>query len=118
MGWGQVQKTIKKRVLKDPLGLKGPIRSAGLTQTGNVIGNRFDFTVIQLGSNHGHLRIVLSSAIAISHQLRRCVIGMLTRQARVLRRQAGPIRAVATGASRNLAVGNTTSVNALAQSHG
>ena len=59
----------KKRVSKDPLGKKGPMRPDNLTQTGNVIRNRFDFTVIHLGSNHGHLRIIFSDTVAISHQL-------------------------------------------------
>ena len=45
------------------------------------------------------------------------VFGMLTAEARVLRRDAGAIRAVAAGAGRHLARGDAATVDLLAQRH-
>src|SRR4051812_22225298 len=77
-----------------------PLASA---QAGDVIGHRADLAVVQLGGDLRHLRAVLADAVAEGDQLACRVVGMLAGDARVLRRDAGAVRAVAAGAGRQRA---------------
>ena len=71
-------------------------------QPGNVISQRADFAVIELGGYLVHLQAVFTHTIAKRRQLRGHIFSMLTRKAWVLRRNASARGAVAARAGSNL----------------
>ena len=90
-------------------------KDGGSVQTGNVISQGLDFTIVQFSSNLTHLQVVFANPISELGQLRSGVVGVLATQARVLRGDACTVGAVATGTCRDLSVSDTTPVNLFAQ---
>ena len=78
--------------------------AACLVQTGDVVADRLDFAVVQLGGDARHLQAVHAHAVTECGQLCLSILSILAGQTRVLRRNASTIRAVATGTGRDLAV--------------
>ena len=60
------------------------VLAGGLAQACDVVGYCLDLTVIHLGRDICHLRVIFANAITESLQLAIGVIGMLARQTRVL----------------------------------
>ena len=86
-----------------------------LIQTGDVVSDRFDFPVIQLGRDLVHLQTVFAHAVTELGELRHGVVGVLAAQPGVLGWDASAIGAVATGASGDLAVSNAATVDFFTQ---
>src|SRR5690606_26984299 len=84
--------------------------SLASAQAGNIVGHRLDFAIVHLSSDVLHLRAVLANTITEGLELLDGVVRMLSRQTRVLHRNAGAIGAVAAHAGSHLAVGNAAAV--------
>src|SRR5690606_17681210 len=76
-------------------------RQCRSAQARHVLRDGLDLAVGQTLGDRAHLLAVRPLAAAELHQLRLGVLGELALQPRVQRRNAGTVRAVATGAGRN-----------------
>ena len=94
----------------------GDVRRGRSAQAGDVVGDRLDLAVVHLARRSPVIcGAVGARAAAEGDQLRLGVVGVLAGQARVLRRDAGAVGAVAAGAGRHLLVGDAAAVDLLAQ---
>jgi hypothetical protein len=64
----------KKTGLMAGLGARDPFRASA--QTCDVVRHRFDFAVVELGSDLGHGQVILAHTIAKSAELCRGLVGM------------------------------------------
>ncbi len=81
----------------------------------DVIGQRLDFEIVELGSDPGHLCAVLSHAPAEGSELRFGVLGVLATHAWVQGGNAGASRAVTAGTRWDASFGNAPAVDLLAK---